>query len=603
VRPLRLTLLAAPIALAAGCLLPAFETLDDTPGSGGDGGAGGTSAGTGGTEEGGAPNQGGEPNAGGQAGAGPVAPLVLKDDVYVVLQDNELSRIASQGVLANDSGEDIRVTGVVLTPNGAPESYAPEFEVESDGSFSFVPAAEFFGAFEATYQVSDAYGNTGKARVTIYVQPREAAVTTLADGVGGFCVEADGGDGVGSSIAAIGDADGDGYDDFVIGAPEAGAGAGRLYVVRGSAEGESFTLEALTPESDERRYFVIDGAAGSNLGAAVSGAGDLDGDGLPDFLAGAPGTGPQSSGAVYSFFSVAKPPAQAGVADAAAFSLKGEPFDAAGNVLGGGFDLDDDGTPDPVVAVRFASPDAFQNLRGLYYAIDGATRSSGPLSGAAVGSIHGTVVNDSFTLAASSVGDVTGDGDNDLLLVSDNVLAVVKGPASDFPMDLGASFVEGDHGVKLARTPGDKTSVAEAGDVDGDGVNDVLFCNGLSTCKLVFGPVEDLGVGLSFAGFSGSTLLTALADLTGDGASEALFTDGSNVYVVFGKAFEKSGTFDVTKLPNGNGFVVIGETPIAGLAPVGDVNGDGYQDLAFGVPTAPGTNAQVCVLYGTPKAP
>ena len=599
-RPLRLTLLAAPLALAVGCLLPSFETLDEPPGSGGSGGTSGSGGSTGGTDEGGAPSQGGEHNAGGQGGEGGTntAPVV-EDDVYVLVQGNELSRIASQGVLSNDSGEELTVTDLTPSPSGAPSSYAPEFEIEPDGSFSFVPVPEFFGAFRATYEVSDSAGNTAEGQVTIYVQPREADVAALADGVGGFCVDAAGADGVGSAIAGVGDGDGDGYDDFAIGAPNANSDAGRLYVVRGAPAGESFALEALTPESDEARYFVIDGEAGSNLGAAVSGAGDMNDDGLPDFVAGAPGAN-SADGIVYAIRGLASPPAQVSAGEADALEFSGANADAASKVLADGFDLDGDGIPDPVVVVDFAS----STYKGRYYAVSGASELSDSLSDVALGHVDGATANDYFTQAVASVGDVTGDGDNDLVLVSDSVLAVVKGPIGAFPADLGASFAEGTDGFKLARNTGSNASVAGAGDIDGDGENDVLFCNGLQNCKVVFGPVEDLIAGLLVEGFAGTTLLTAVADLTGDAASEALFSDGETVYVVFGGSLEKDGSFDITDLPNADGFIVSGAGgPIESLAPVGDVNGDGHQDLAFGVPTAPGTDARVCVMYGTPKAP
>ena len=76
-KPLRLTLLAAPVALAVGCLLPSFETLDEPPGSGGSGGSAG---GSGGNDDGGATSQGGEDSAGGEGGRGQSTPLTTRDD-------------------------------------------------------------------------------------------------------------------------------------------------------------------------------------------------------------------------------------------------------------------------------------------------------------------------------------------------------------------------------------------------------------------------------------------------------------------------------------------------------------------------------------------
>jgi hypothetical protein len=596
VKPLRLTMLAAPLALAAGCLLPSFETLDEPTGSGGTAGTGGTSGGSGGKSDGGAPPQGGEPNAGGQAGEGPVTPLVVEDDTYVVLQDSELVRIESQGVLSNDSGDGITVTGVTPVSTGTPSSYAPEFAVEPDGSFSFVPVPEFFGAFEATYEVSDSAGNTAEGRVTIYVQPREVEVATLEDGVGGFCLVAAGADGVGSAVAGVGDTDGDGLDDFAVGAPEANSNAGRVYLVRGAVDGEGFELTTLTPEADETRYFAIDGVANSELGDAVSGAGDLDGDTLDDFLVGAPGTA-NADGAVHVIHGVGKPAAQQSIGDADAVDFAGGNNDNVGQLVAGGYDLDGDDVPDPVIVADV--PVAY---RGRYYVADGSTMITTTLNDQ-VPHIVGAADDDYEHQGAASIGDVDDDGNNDLLLASASVIAVVRGPVSAFPDDLGLSFTA-DDGWVLDRSAAAPVSVAGAGDIDGDGVNDVLFCDGVQSCKIVFGPVEDLIAGLSIEGFSGTTLLTASADLTGEGTSEALFSDGENVYVVFGGGLEKDGSFDITDLPNGDGFVVTGAgAPIASLAPVGDLNGDGHQDLAFGIPTAPGTDARVCVMYGTPKAP
>jgi hypothetical protein len=577
-------------------LLPSFETLDEPTGSGGTGGSGG-SGGSAGSDEGGAPNQGGEPNVGGQAGEGGMnTPLVVEDDVYVLVQGNELSRIESQGVLSNDSGDGLTVTGLTPAPSSAPDSYAPEFEIEKDGSFSFVPVPEFFGAFRASYEVSDSAGNTAQADVTIYVQPREADVSALEDGVGGFCLRAAGADGVGSAIAGVGDIDGDGLGDFAVGAPEADSKAGRVYVVRGAATGEGFELVALTPDSDETRYFAIDGVAGSELGYAVSPAGDLDGDGLDDFLVGAPETAP-ADGKVHVIHGVGKPPAQEAIGDAGALSFEGELSDNIGQLVAGGYDLDGDGVPDPVIVGD--RPVAY---RGRYYVADGAAVSSTTLDDQ-VPHIVGAADNDYLYQGAASVGDVDGDGNNDLLLASASVIALVRGPVSEFPADLGASFTN-EHGSVVARSAAAPVSVARAGDIDGDGENDVVFCDGVQTCKIVFGPVEDLIAGLSIEGFGGTALYTAAADLTGDDASEALFSDGTNVYAVFGDSVEKDGSFDVADLPGAEGFVVTGaDAPIASLAPVGDLNGDGHQDLAFGIPTAPGVDARVCVLYGTPKAP
>jgi hypothetical protein len=100
-------------------------------------------------------------------------------------------------------------------------------------------------------------------------------------------------DTVGSSVSAAGDVDGDGIGDVIIGASEANPGgrprAGRNYVVFGSAQGfpAVFPLAQLYPDSggDGSRGFVLPGVdAGDESGCAVSGAGDVNGDGIDDVI-------------------------------------------------------------------------------------------------------------------------------------------------------------------------------------------------------------------------------------------------------------------------------------------------------------------------------
>ncbi len=79
-------------------------------------------------------------------------------------------------------------------------------------------------------------------------------------------------------VAALGDLDGDGLAEVVLGAPEARDGAGLVLVVS-----ESDTQQALSED-----HLVLEGRSGAGLGAALVIAGDLDQDGLADLVVGAP---------------------------------------------------------------------------------------------------------------------------------------------------------------------------------------------------------------------------------------------------------------------------------------------------------------------------
>ncbi|HEX8820208.1 MAG TPA: MopE-related protein [Archangium sp.] len=92
----------------------------------------------------------------------------------------------------------------------------------------------------------------------------------------------------GSAVANAGDLDKDGKEDILVGAPGTGTAAGKVYLVHGGTTG---TVALGT----QPRWT---GAAGDRAGTALLGPGDVDGDGLRDFLIGAPGH-TSSAGAVY----------------------------------------------------------------------------------------------------------------------------------------------------------------------------------------------------------------------------------------------------------------------------------------------------------------
>jgi hypothetical protein len=105
------------------------------------------------------------------------------------------------------------------------------------------------------------------------------------------------GDGLGSSLASVGDQNHDGIPDLAIGAsaasPDGRSSAGEVVVVAGQHGSATRDLAAATPLQE------IDGAmAGAGLGASIAAAGDVDGDGHVDLLAGAPGEG-SFTGAAY----------------------------------------------------------------------------------------------------------------------------------------------------------------------------------------------------------------------------------------------------------------------------------------------------------------
>ncbi len=511
----------------------------------------------------------------------------------VAIGDWSGTSVSSAGDVNGDGFDDVIVGAP--EPNGPPgESYVvfgaaggftDQIELSSlDGTNGFrlmgIDTVEFSGfSVSAAGDVNGdgfddvvigAYGastgtNTLNGRTYVVFGASEFAgsfdLSTL-DGTNGFVLGGvDSQDESGISVSGAGDVNGDGLADIIVGARFPAGQPGEAYVVFGVNGGISPVID-LSSLSGTDGFRLTGIVSPTGLEIPVSGAGDVNGDGFADLIVGAGGAGTTGSGSAHVVFGAAGgfgPSLDISLLNGTdGFRLDGiDPGDWAGTSVSGAGDVNADGFDDLIIGAKFAGPGPQTTSEGEAYVVLGAAIGFGAvfnlsaLDGTNGFRLDGINALDTAGFSVSGAGDVDGDGFDDVLVGAPQAglsgaageTYVVFGAANGFPAAMSLASLDGTNGFQLDGVdPGDQSgsSVSGAGDVNGDGFDDLIIGapaaapGGRTTAGesyVVFGRNITGGVETQVGDATGNTLTAAQGAvatdiLIGGGGDDVLVSDG-----------------------------------------------------------------------------
>jgi hypothetical protein len=393
----------------------------------------------------------------------------------------------------------------------------------------------------------------------------------------------------GNSVSTAGDVNADGYADVIVGADGYNGGhngEGKAYVYLGSSAGLNWTPD-----------WVVEGnQTNAVLGGSVSTAGDVNGDGYADVIVGASqyDNGEAAEGRVFIYLGSA-----GGLTGSAAWSADGGQVGAIfGIEVSTAGDVNGDGYADVIVGARGHDNGQLNEGRASVYH-GGAVGPSATPGWTADGNQNDAQLGSSV----STAGDVNGDGYTDLIVgaphydngEADEGWALVYHGSATGPSTTADWSAESNQANAFFGN-----SVSTAGDVNGDGYDDVIvgariYSNGEAYEGRAFvyhGSAVGLGAMPDWTAESdqiqanfGSSVSTA-GDVNGDGYADAFV--GANLYddgeENEGRAYVYHGS--AAGLSTMAGWTAEGDQLSASfgssVSTAGDVNGDGYADVLIG---------------------